>query len=79
VTSAGIEAIGWVVTAVAIAGVVLNNRRRRACFVLWMVSNALTAMLHVHAGLYALAVRDLIFLALAVQGWVLWGRRVGEA
>jgi len=73
------EVIGWIVTVVAVGGVLLNNRRVRWCFVLWMASNAASAALHLSAGMTALTVRDVIFLLLAVQGWVLWGRAARQA
>ena len=69
------ELIGTIATVLAIAGVLLNNHRLRVCFLVWMVSNALTLGLHLHAGLYSLAVRDAAFLLLAVHGWVKWGRK----
>ncbi len=67
-----IEIIGIIVTVVAVAGVVLNNRKYRWCFVLWMVSNALSAVIHCSVGLWSLVARDLIFLGLSVEGWFLW-------
>ena len=71
-TSGTIELIGAVAAGLAIAGVVCNNRRLIACFYLWMISNALSAVLHAHAGLTALLVRDLAFLILAIEGAVKW-------
>lgn len=59
----------------AVCGVVLNNYKMRACFVLWLASNAMSAGLHVHADLWSLAGRDAVFLALAVHGWLAWGRK----
>ena len=70
-----VEAWGAVATCIAIAGVVLNNCRVRWCFALWLISNALTAGLHLHAGMYSLAARDLVFLGLAVDGWFRWAKR----
>ena len=69
-----IEAAGVVATLVAITGVVLNNRRRRECFYLWLVSNSLTLAIHVAAGIWSLAVRDAVFLGLAVDGLIRWNR-----
>ncbi len=71
-----LAACGWTATVIAVAGVMLNNARRRECFILWIGSNSLTAAVHlstdpVVAGLIA---RDVIFLALAVAGWIQWGR-----
>lgn len=68
----------------AIVGVVLNNAQRRGCFLVWMVTNALSLAVHAAAcldgtdGMLAMAGRDLAFLALAVHGWLLWGRRQAE-
>lgn len=67
-----IELVGLVVTVIAVAGVVCNNRKLRACFWLWIISNALTAAIHAHAGIWSLCVRDVIFLILSIEGWWLW-------
>lgn len=70
-----IELVGLLATALAIVGVVANNRRKRVCFVLWLFSNAMTLAIHVHAGIWSLAVRDAIFLVLAVEGLILWRKK----
>ena len=43
-----IEIVGIITTVIAIGGVVLNNRRKRLCFVLWGVSDTLSALIHLH-------------------------------
>ena len=73
-----IEAIGTIATVIAVAGVILNNRRLRASFALWWFSNLLTLAIHANAGIWSLALRDLIFFALAVEGWVLWRKKEKE-
>ncbi len=67
-----IEIIGGFVTVIAVMGVVLNNRKVRWCFVLWIVSNLLSAVIHCSTGPWSLVVRDIIFLGLAVEGWHKW-------
>jgi len=67
------DVIGWLATVVALLGVWLNNRRRRACFALWLISNTMTLCIHAAAGMWSLAVRDGAFFVLAVHGWWLWG------
>lgn len=69
------EIIGMAVTVIAVAGAWLINRKIRFCFVLWVVSNLLSAVIHVHTGPWALVARDVIFLYLAVEGYVTWGRK----
>lgn len=70
-----LELIGWIATAVAVTGVVLNNHHNRWCFALWWVSNAMSAGLHLQAGMWSLTGRDLIFLALAIYGFIAWSRK----
>lgn len=72
-----IEVVGIVCTVIAVAGVVLNNRKMRECFWLWMVSNLISAGLHVWLGLWSLAVRDAIFFVLAIEGVWMWKKNFG--
>ncbi len=68
------EWLGWVATVGAVAGAILNNFRLWPCFVLWGVSNGLSAWIHHKTGLRSLMARDLIFLALAAVGLWQWTR-----
>lgn len=70
-----IESIGAIATILAVTGVVLNNRRLRACFILFLVSNGICLVIHTQAGIYSLMVRDAIFIVLAAEGWIRWGRK----
>lgn len=70
-----IETIGIIATGLAVAGVWLNNRQRIACFKLWIVSNALSMVIHVATATWSLAIRDAIFVYLAFEGIRLWKRR----
>lgn len=69
-----IELFSWCATCIAIIGVVANNRQLAWCFPVWMLSNAITACVHLRSRLWALAVRDAIFFALAIHGWLSWTR-----
>ncbi len=70
-----LEYIGTAATIIAIVGVVLNNSRRRQCFILWFASNGMTLAIHLSVGVWSLAARDAVFLVLAVHGWFMWGRK----
>ena len=71
----GIEIAGALSGLAAIGGVVLNNYKIRACFLVWMMTNAISACIHASAGPYTLMGRDLVFLALAVHGWRRWSAK----
>lgn len=70
-----IELIGAISTILGITGVVLNNRRLRLCFLIWIASNALSLAIHAHMGPWSLVARDAIFLILAVEGWFKWRKK----
>lgn len=70
-----IEVVGAICAAVSVAGVICNNRKMAVCFWLWMVSNLISAALHVQTELYSLSVRDLVFFALAIEGLIIWRRK----
>ena len=67
-----IEATSIVAMCIAVAGVVLNNHRRREGFILFLLSNALCAAVHCHSHLSGMFARDSIFFALAIHGWWKW-------
>jgi len=69
-----IEVIGTFATVLAVIGVLANNRRLRWCFLVWLVSNTLSAGIHAHAAIWSLFARDVIFIVLAIEGWFRWGR-----
>ena len=72
--------VGSFAAVLAIVGVILNNRKKIACFPVWICSNLIICCLHTYAayhgasGMLPLAVRDLVFLALAVEGLKRWRR-----
>ena len=72
------DAIGWLATVLALAGVWLNNHRRRSCFLLWQVSNVITFIIHAMAGMWAMAARDGAFFIMAIHGWRLWSCKQDE-
>lgn len=59
----------YVVLVVAVTGVLLNNRKIIWCFPVWILSNSLSAGLHVQGEMYGLMWCDVTFIVLAVLGW----------
>jgi len=66
------EVLGAIAAVLAVVGVLLNNRMNRICFAIWMVSNAICAILHASAGMWSLYWRDVIFYVLAIEGFYRW-------
>lgn len=70
-----VEIVGAVSGSLAVAGAVMNNRKMRVCFVVWAISNSLSVLVHVAYGTWSLAARDVVFLGLAVHGFILWRKK----
>ncbi len=70
--------VGMVAATAAIIGVLLNNRKMILCFPMWILSNAIMFGIHSYAtiqgvqGLWPLAIRDLVFFVLAIDGLIRW-------
>lgn len=67
-----LELIGIISGIMAVIGVVLNNYKMKVCFIVWLMSNGLSAYCHYDVALSSLFWRDLVFLGLAVHGWLEW-------
>jgi hypothetical protein len=68
------ELLGVFVTVIAVAGVMLNNNHNKLCFKLWLISNSLSAGMHIYLLCYSLFFRDVIFIYLAWQGLKKWSK-----
>jgi nicotinamide riboside transporter PnuC len=74
------EIIGWLAFVGAVGGAVMNNHKLRACFLVWIIANVITAALHVRGyvlgdgAMLPLVVRDVLFTMLSIHGWYAWGR-----
>ena len=62
----------WLLAAASLTGVVLNIRKRRASFAIWIVSNAIWCAVDAAAGLPAQATLMAIYSGLAVWGFMAW-------
>ena len=69
------ELFGTISTLLAITGVILNNRKIALCFKLWLLSNSISLVIHFYAGIYSLAIRDFVFLLLAIEGIYRWSEK----
>jgi nicotinamide riboside transporter PnuC len=69
------DAIYWLVSLAALAGVWLNVRKQVACFYIWAVTNAVWTYADLEHGLHAQAALQAAYFALSIWGIVSWSRR----
>ena len=56
----------------AVMGVALSNRKKRACYILWIITNTAWGIINWQAGLRVEALQNGVFLYLALEGLVKW-------
>lgn len=64
----------WLIVIVAMLGTVLNVKRDRRGFILWIVSNLALAVINARGGEWAQATLWIVYVVMAVWGWVSWGK-----
>lgn len=62
----------WVITALSLAGTVLNVKKNALCFWIWSVGNTAWLCYDLWVGLYSRAALDTVQLAFAIWGIVAW-------
>jgi len=67
--------MNWIIVAIALAGVVLNVRRRWEGFLLWLISNGWWFQHNLVIGEYHQAVLFGVFWLLSVYGIYSWKRK----
>jgi len=65
----------WIITILAIIGVVLNIKQRVEVFYLWVGSNLAWVFIDYKAGLYAQAVLFMVYTGLSVWGIIEWRKK----
>ena len=68
------EIFSWCVSIAALAGVWLNIKKNRACFAIWIFTNASWAVIDAAKGVTAQACLSFIYACLAVWGLIEWSR-----
>ena len=66
------ETFTWALTALSIIGTVMNIRKDRRCFVIWLFTNGAWAAYDLSIGAIAQAALFFVYFCLAIWGIVEW-------
>jgi len=69
------ELLGLLSLFVAIVASILNNRKMILCFPIWMISNIICLIIHIHLGSQSLALKDIAFMVICIDGYFRWRRK----
>jgi nicotinamide riboside transporter PnuC len=69
----------WVITAFSLFATVLNIRKQKACFVIWIFTNACWCVVDAAYGIYAQSMLHLVYFFLAIWGVVEWTRNTKDS
>lgn len=64
--------ISWITTAICLLGTILNVKKLKLCFYLWLIGNVLWLCIDINNGLWSRALLDVVQGALAVWGVIEW-------
>ena len=59
-------------TLISLIGVILNIKKRRACFAVWIFTNATWAIYDFKIGAWEQSLLFAVYFVLAVWGWMAW-------
>lgn len=65
----------WFVTLASIIGTIANLKHKRWCFIVWGITNAIWVVYDYNLGAYPQVALMLVYLLLAIWGWMEWGNR----
>lgn len=65
----------WIATIIALVGTILNCKKIKYCFVLWIITNIMWLAYDIYCATYSRAVLDAVQLALAVWGLYEWSKK----
>jgi hypothetical protein len=69
------EVITWTISAASIAGVMLNIHHKRACFVVWGITNLAWFGIDASREIWAQAALQAVYCGLSVYGFIRWKAR----
>lgn len=62
----------WIVTIISLIGSVLNAKKSKWCFYVWILANVLWLIYDIHIGLYSRAALDTIQTIICISGIIYW-------
>lgn len=71
------QLLTWALTAMSITGVILNVKKNRMCFVIWVIANMGWITINILHEIYAQAFLFVIYTGLSVWGWIEWSKDRG--
>ena len=67
--------LNWIMSAVALAGTLMNAERNKYGFVFWLISNLYMTVRFAVIGEYARMVLFFVYFLLAIRGIVAWTKK----
>lgn len=64
----------WFITCFSIAGVILNIRKSKICFIIWTFTNASWMVVDFIRGIYSQSFLFFIYFILAIYGLYKWAK-----
>lgn len=70
--------VEWLATILTLVGVILNIKKIRYGFLVWLVANILWAYIQYQVGIYGMFICQIVFCFTCIWGWVEWSKKLNE-
>lgn len=67
--------LSWIMSAVALAGTLMNAERNKYGFIFWLISNLYMTIRFAVIGEYAQMVLFFVYFLLAIRGLIAWTQK----
>lgn len=67
--------VSYIVSAFSLLGTVMNIKKLRACFIVWLFTNGFWLVYSILTEQYSRAILDFIYLLLAIYGIYEWSKK----
>lgn len=64
-----------ILTLLSVTGVILNAKKKRICFIIWLITNTSWAIVDFSHGLWEQGALFVVYVALAIYGWFNWKKK----
>ena len=62
----------WLVTGASLTGTILNIKKKRICFIIWLITNSIWCIYDFKIGAYPQSALFFIYVILAIWGIIEW-------
>jgi len=65
----------WFLTILSLTATILNIKKKKVCFFIWLITDALWCIIDFKAGIYSQSMLQLTYFGLSIWGIIEWRKK----